>query len=256
MKAFIFSDHQCDFWNRKTVFSDRIDADVAIVAGDHSPNLVSSVEALSSLAERMPVIYVPGNRDYYGTDFDRTNDLALKAAEKNGVRLLINDTYDINGIRFIGSTLWTDFQLDGPQRAAELLERNFLSDNVAIEGWSPARQVEEHKKGRSFIEAKLKEPFHGHKVVVSHHTPHRNSVHVRYDGSPHNACFTTDLSSVLEDFSAPDLWVHGAVHSNHDYFVGNTRVICNSRGYFGENPEYVEEFVVDLLHLRPSAIIH
>lgn len=78
----------------------------------------------------------------------------------------------------------------------------------------------------------------------------------RYEGSPHNGCFTTDLSSLLEGFSAPDLWVHGAVHSNHDYVVGNSRVICNSRGYFGENPEYVENFTVDLLRLRPSAVVH
>lgn len=256
MKAIIFSDHQCDFWGRATVFPSDIDADVAIVAGDHSPNLVSSVNALSSLAEKMPVIYVPGNRDYYGTDFDQANELALIAAEKNGVHLLINDSYDINGVRFIGSTLWTDFQLDGAERAEELLKGNFLADNVMIADWSPTRQVEEHKKARSFIESKLTETFNGLKVVVSHHTPHRNSVHARYDGSPHNGCFTTDLSSLLEDFSAPDLWVHGAVHSNHDYVIGNSRVICNSRGYFGENPEYVENFIVDLLHLRPSAVVH
>lgn len=183
MKAIIFSDHQCDFWGRPTVFPKNINSDVAIVAGDHSPNLVSSVAALSSLAEKMPVIYVPGNRDYYGTDFERANALALKEAEKNGVRLLINDSHDINGVRFIGSTLWTDFQLDGAERAEELLKGNFLADNVMIANWSPARQLEEHKKARSFIESKLDEPFDGLKVVVSHHTPHRNSVHARYEGS-------------------------------------------------------------------------
>jgi Icc-related predicted phosphoesterase len=256
MKSFIFSDHQCDFWDRITDFCDHIDADIAIVAGDHSPNLVSSVVALSDLAEKMPVIYVPGNRDYYGTSFDKANELALKAAEKNGVRLLINDTYDINGVRFIGSTLWTDFQLDGSERAEELVQANFLADNVMIANWSPSRQLEEHKKARSFIGSKLAEPFSGTKIVVTHHTPHRNSVHSRYDGSPHNACFTTDLSSLLDGFSAPDLWVHGAVHSNHDYVVGNSRVICNSRGYFGENSEYVESLVLDLRNLRPSTIIN
>lgn len=256
MKALIFSDHQCDFWGCRTSFSKNIDADIAIVAGDHSPNLVLSVFALSELAEQMPVVYIPGNRDYYGTSFEKANELALKEAEKNGVRLLINDSCDINGVRFIGSTLWTDFQLDGSERAAELVQANFLADNVMIANWSPSRQLEEHKKARSFIESKMTEPFSGPKIVVTHHAPHRNSVHSRYDGSPHNACFTTDLSSLLDGISAPDLWVHGAVHSNHDYVAGNSRVICNSRGYFGENSEYVESLVVDLRNLWPSPNIN
>lgn len=256
MKALIFSDHQCDAWGQNTVFPSGIEADVAIVAGDHSPNLISSVMALSRLADQMPVIYVPGNRDYYGTDYQKANELALEIAEKTGVHLLINSSHDINGVRFIGSTLWTDFQLDGPHRAEELLKGNFLADNVAIEDWSPQRQLVEHKKARAFIEGKLQEPFAGIKVVVTHQTPHRNSVHARYNGSPYNGCFTTDLSVLFEDLSAPDLWVHGGVHSNHDYLVGNSRVLCNSRGYFGENSEYVDNLIVDLLQLRPSTVIN
>lgn len=63
---------------------------------------------------------------------------------------------------------------------------------------------------------------------MTHHGPHRNSVHPRYEDDPLNAAFVSDLTNLM---SGVDLWVHGHVHDSFDYMVGTCRVVANPRGY-------------------------
>jgi hypothetical protein len=77
---------------------------------------------------------------------------------------------------------------------------------------------------------------------VTHHGPHRNSVHPRYAGDLLNAAFVSNLTPLVEQ---ADLWIHGHVHDSFDYIVGRCRVVANPRGYarnrlYAESPEQVE----------------
>lgn len=248
MKLWVFSDLQRDAYSEHSFYNpDPVEADVCVVAGDMHPNLVTSVAVLSKISFRMPVIYVPGNRDYYGSDVEGLTELGratTKSPQGKGIHLLQDGVVVIGDTRFVGATLWTDLELDGGPTGA--IEHN-ISDFHEIRGWNPGKQVDAHRRSRAFIEAELAKPFDGETVVVTHHSPHPNSIAERFRDNKQglNAAFHSDLSAIMEGPDAPSLWIHGAVHNNFDYEVGRTRVLCNSRGYFGENPEFDAEMVVD-----------
>lgn len=255
MKLWVFSDMQRDL-NREGGFYPLglVEADVCVVAGDMHPNLPTSVLSLAKISKRMPVVYVPGNRDYYGGGIEDLLEQARLAAASvpgKGIHILQDETLTIGSTRFIGATLWTDFSLGGKPEAATIRAGGGIADFSMINAWSPAEQIAAHQKSRKFIEQTLANPFEGETVVVTHHSPHPNSIADRFkdDRLGLNAAFHTDLSEILEGDNAPDLWIHGAVHSNFDYHVGTARVICNSRGYdegaYRENPDFDPDLVIE-----------
>jgi hypothetical protein len=270
-KIWVISDYQRDL-NREGGFffpdGGIPDADVLVVAGDFHPPLHSSVLALAKVAKHIPIIYVPGNRDYYGVDtIEREIDLARSAAATSmpfakGFYILDNEDVVVEGVRFVGATLWTDLQFDGGPAPEAILRLNdfraiAVSDNgtgrTAREAGSfaftPEEYARRHAVSRRFIEDTLAVPFEGPTVVVSHHSPHGNSVGERFADNVHgaNALFHSDLTDILEGPSAPDMWIHGATHVGVDYRVGSTRVMSNPYGYRhnDENPDFVSDLVVD-----------
>ena len=70
-------------------------------------------------------------------------------------------------------------------------------------------------------------------MVVTHFAPSAGSIAPRFAGSPLNACFVSDLESLVERSGAA-LWIHGHTHDSFDYPLGKTRVLANPRGYVRE----------------------
>ena len=70
--------------------------------------------------------------------------------------------------------------------------------------------------------------FAGKTVVISHHAPHRLSVHRKYVGHPLTPAFASDLSDLMH---RTDLWIHGHAHDSFDYWAGRCRVVSNPAGY-------------------------
>ncbi|WP_377843883.1 metallophosphoesterase [Bosea sp. UC22_33] len=216
-------------------------ADVAVIAGD-----VLNDGWLIEIARKLPVVFVAGNHEFYRFSFHERMD-QLKALE--GVRTLNNDAVQIGQVRFIGATLWTDYNrnplaLDAAWRG--------MNDHRLIkwhknpwERFSPKHAVMLHAASRKFIERVLAQPHFGPTVVVTHHAPHHLSVHRRYDGDLLNHAYYSDLGQVIET-GHPTLWVHGHVHSCFDYWVGETRVLCNPRGYPGENRQFNDALLVEI----------
>lgn len=102
-----------------------------------------------------------------------------------------------------------------------------------------------HLSSCRFIEGVLARPHDGPTVVVSHHAPHPGSVAQRYRGDPLTPAFVSDLSDLMAR-GRPDLWVHGHTHTSFDYRVGPTRVVCNPRGFPGENDVFDPGLVVEV----------
>jgi predicted phosphohydrolase len=90
-------------------------ADVVILAGDIGVGL-GGIEWAASQFPNQPVIYVPGNHEYYGHDITLIDELVKQSPEN--IHVLNNDAMVLNGVRFLGSTLWTDFRLDGESEHA------------------------------------------------------------------------------------------------------------------------------------------
>lgn len=215
----------------------RNDADVVILAGD----LARPKEAVSwASGFAKPVLYVPGNHEFYGDSLVGAANEIKQLCVGSNIRVLDNDQVTIDGVRFLGTTLWTDFMLfgEGEKRTAAMREavsfmRDFSrirADETADAPFTPAASAALFKIQAGWLEGKLAEPHAGPTVVITHHAPSRKSIHPRFADSLLNACFASDAERLI-DAGRTRLWVHGHTHDSFDYLLNGTRVVCNPRGY-------------------------
>ena len=228
--------------------------DVLIAAGDiHNP-LSEGVRWLAERAQGRPVIYVPGNHEWYAFRPRFTVDDEARRGQELagalGIHLLQDAEIVFDGVRFLGSTLWTDYELFGDAPAAMHEARSWMNDHRVIfpsevgKRLLPEVALAWHEQSRSWLSEALRTPFDSTTVVVTHHLPHPNSIHPRFADDPLTPAFCSDLSELVENSGAA-LWVHGHTHSSCDYVAGTTRVVCNQKGYGPqtaggriENPEF------------------
>ena len=71
-------------------------------------------------------------------------------------------------------------------------------------------------------------------VVCTHHAPTFESVAEWYKHDTlMNGAFASDLSDLIIERPQIKLWTHGHMHNMSNYWVGDTQVVCNPRGYIG-----------------------
>jgi predicted phosphodiesterase len=229
------------------------DADVIVLAGDIAKGNKGVYWARETFPDK-PIVYAPGNHEFYGARRPETLALLRVASKQNGVQVLDNDEYICDGVRFLGCTLWTDFQLFGKYKKPEAMQqgRIFLNDfrvisEVEHDRFTPDRSIELHELSLAWLTAKLDEPFEGKTVVVTHHLPSMLSVVPRFKSDIVSACFASELDNL---FGKMALWIHGHTHDNLDYEANGTRVICNPRGYVTmsgtENFNFDPKLVVEI----------
>ena len=213
----------------------RTDATLVVLAGD----IARPREAIAWAARiGKPVLYVPGNHEFYGSTPGATLRELASCASDTEVTLLDDAQTVIGGVRFLGSTLWTDFLLDGDGEARERAmdeAQRLVHDFTRIREddgspFTPASSAARFARHAAWLARRLGEPHDGPTVVITHHAPARGSVHPRFAGSPLNACFVSDLGRLM-GAERVQLWIHGHTHDGFDYDVAGTRVLCNPRGY-------------------------
>jgi hypothetical protein len=233
------------------------DADVAVVAGDVSKPMWKSVEWLAdNIAPHMPVVFVPGNHEFYGGSVAGCIKRGMSAAAAvDGVHLLYDADVWIGDVRFVGATLWTDYALHaettpGRKRDLDIAHAmnkagSLLKDHTAIAvdddqpdaWWQPEHARAAHLRSREYIQGMLADGNAERTIVVTHHAPHPDSVDPQFAGSVLNPAFASDLSDLIWDHQ-PAMWIHGHVHHTCGHLVGGTLVACNPRGYGDENPRF------------------
>jgi predicted phosphodiesterase len=213
---------------------EQTDADVLVLAGDIHDGY-QGIRRFSNWKSGQEIIYVAGNHEYYGHVYMAKQGQMQVCAEQAGVHFLERTEIVIKGVRFLGATLWTDYRLFEPQYAQLLAmyeARERLNDHRRIRldngTFLPLDAFVIHGTTRIWLKEKLKEPFKGKTVVVTHHAPHPNSVHQKYKDDLLSAAFASDVSELLQGV---DLWIHGHVHDSFDYQVGRCRVVANPAGY-------------------------
>lgn len=234
----------------------RNDADVVILAGDIA-GPADAVKWASGFDK--PVLYVPGNHEFYGSSMADTVSQLKALCAGTPIQVLDCDEVILQGVRFLGATLWTDFLLQGegqPRTLAMQEARGFIRDFKRIHRdetrdslFTPEDCAALCQAHANWLERRLAEPHAGPTVVITHHAPSRQSIHPRFAGSPLNASFVSDLER-LADGQRAQLWIHGHTHDSFDYQVKGTRVVCNPRGYakegVNENPLFDSHFRVEV----------
>lgn len=234
MKIRVLSDLHLEFqdWHPPDA-----EADIVVLAGDiHSGT--RGVEWARQHFPVEPIVYVPGNHEFYGRDLEETLSDLQQAGRRFGVAVLHGRGVILGGVRFLGATLWTDFALHGADaaslRRAMSDARHGMSDFALIRHgpqglFRPENAREMHLEQVSWIRERLADEFEGPTILVTHHLPHPRSIHRKYRGSALNPSFGSDLSRLMGPPIA--LWIHGHTHESCDYVEEGTRVVCNPRGY-------------------------
>ncbi|MER2219624.1 metallophosphoesterase [Methylobacterium brachiatum] len=217
-------------------------ADLLVVAGDTCAGTVEGFAHLRRVVPGpTPIVVVAGNHEFYGATHSIELARARAAAPDFGIVFLEDEAAVIGGVRFLGSTLWTDYRLFGERHrpVAMAVARRGLNDHRVIawgdarRGFRPEEAAGLHAASRAFLAAALARPCSGPTVVVSHHAPHPVGIAPGYARDPLSAAFASDLTGVIGT-GAPDLWVFGHTHHPVDRVVGATRLVANPHGYRDE----------------------
>lgn len=267
MKIFTASDLHGEMGPHGYDIPQGLDFDVAVFAGDiaRGPKAVEWLLGQQALRDR-PILFVAGNHEYYRGILEDVASEIRNAARGTNIHVL--DAVEvpvIEGVRFVGCTLWTDYlfmardQADGLRAGGRINDHRFIRTATGGEfpkPFTPREAFERHWRERRWLTDRLAEDHDGPTVVVTHHAPHPGSLHPKYiPTGALNASFVSDLTAMIEDYQ-PSLWLHGHVHDNHDYDVGETRIVCNPRGYargpgLSENAGFIEDLVVEIPDWAP-----
>ena len=223
------------------------EADVVVLAGDIH-NGAAGIE-WAKRAFTQPVVFVAGNHEPFDAEFHATAAALRAAATGSNIRMLDCGETVIAGVRFLGCTLWTDFELYGAAQrdaAIEGLRRiapDFRIIAFGARAFAPADWLALHRAHRAWLAERLAAPFGGATVVVTHFLPHAGSIAPQFAAHPLNPGFASHLEPLVVRAS---LWIHGHTHAARDYRVGSTRIVCNPRGYPGERTGFRADLVVTI----------
>lgn len=214
--------------------------DVLVLAGDIGVGCSTISFIKNSFPKDLPIVFVPGNHEFYHNDYYELMSLFEREFKNTNIRLLNNFSCIIDGVRFIGGPMHSNFELFGIAQKP-LVERDCargINDFHCIRNngfkWTTKNCIREFEKFERYVNFTLKQPFNGKTVVVSHFCPSMKSVHPKYQNSNITPFFTSNCEHLM-GFS--DLWFHGHTHSSFDYVIEGTRVVCNPLGYGVENLE-------------------
>lgn len=242
MKLQILSDLHLEFG---MIDVPHTDADVVIAAGDiHVQE--KAIEWLKKF--KQPVIYICGNHEYWHGERYSTQQQLRQDCSGSNIHFLERDSIEIDGTVFHGCTLWTDYA-QGNQWVMEEAESK-INDFKYIQEDSRALTADdlyrEHQASLDWLQRQLEQYEGQRQVVVSHHAPSKHSW-ARSASDALQFAYCNDLDNALLNCPAA-LWVHGHIHSQSDYTLGNTRVVCNPRGYHGlaEREDFNPRYCIEL----------
>lgn len=254
------------------------DIDVLILAGDigsyQDGSLLtgndfglSRFSPLESDAPWPRVLYIPGNHEFDSLDYEKTYTHLRHTCESLGIEWLESEIITIGSVRFIGSTLWSDFEslahqernMTAQMRALEKAYRaaNFyLQKHTTFKNEAPMLAEDIRELGlasQSWLQKALETPFDGTTIAVTHFAPTLKSADPRYGLTPGTAGFCNALDHLLP---LAQIWLHGHLHCTNDYVVAGhlngrpweCRVAANPRGYAdkAEQQAFQDAFVIEV----------
>ena len=193
-------------------------------------------------------VFVAGNHLGYSghLTLDESLDLLRSNFNKGKVRFLNNNVYTVGKVVFIGTTLWTDFNLYGCVTECMEIAWNCLNDYRYVRTFNPKfggmitrigplTTLGYFKKNVEYIEKQIQKHKDKKVVIVTHHAPSLKSIDDKYVYDKTSAAYASNLEWLIEKYSNIVLWCHGHVHSKARYRINHTRIVCEPYGYYNEN---------------------
>lgn len=213
------------------------------------------------------VLFVPGNHEFDMLEFDATYARLRAACERLGITWLEREVVTIGRVRFVGTTLWSDFEAlaidqNDITRHLKMLDKAFRAANFYLSKNTTRKQGEPvlaegiramALECQAWLRAALAVPFDGATVAVTHFAPSLRSADPRYGLTPGTAGFCNALDDL---FPLAQVWMHGHLHCFNDYLVEgereglawSCRVVANPLGYVskGEQASFRENLVIEV----------
>lgn len=217
-------------------------SDVVVLAGDVHTGSNASGFVTYLLDLGYIVVYVPGNHEYYHQDIKTVDDAWYSfQRQHSNFYYLNNNCVRLGDTTIIGSTLWAslDTLYVHPILGICRRDRDYaqvcrvtkeINDFSTIKGMSSDTMIEMFYDSVDYIFDTASKEEDNKVIVVTHHAPSFTSVMPRFKDMWSTHCFASHLDTHIED-SNISLWIHGHLHNQSDYYIGNTRIICNPRGY-------------------------
>lgn len=266
MKLRLLSDLHIEGYKYKY---EHLGEDALVLAGDiHTRN--RHHEILDQIPAYVQVIFVAGNHEYYHGNFNTVNaylaalNQPFDKVNPNNSKLdngyanfhfLNNTRVTLDDVEFFGGTMFTDFGLYGEAERwfAEQDAAHGIADFHYIETdgwhyekrkWTVADHKAEHKKFVREFELWLKDTEGKKRVVVTHFMPTPKATHERFRHSLLNPYFCVDMERYI---GWEGLWLFGHTHDSFDQMLGDTRLVCNPKGYGVENQYgFIRDLIINI----------
>lgn len=247
---FEFKEHMFDhIWDDNNDMSDV----TLLLAGDIDLGS-SNTEFIESVCGKFKhVLRICGNHEFYHNDFSKViaDWTEYELGGPDNFHFLHNDSRILDGVRFIGGTMWTSFDNSNPMvmSYAQRKMNDYSEIKCAGKCITPAFIHAQHMDFLDYTFKTLDEPFDGPTVVMTHHSPGNIIKRRGRIGDLLDHCYYADLEGIIGNSNnAPKLWVHGHTHSNADYMINETRVVCNPYGYwsYAENKDFDRDIILEV----------
>lgn len=260
MKILVLSDLHVEFAAFEPDIEATKAADVVVLAGDIHQGAIGMRWARKTFPDK-PIIYVAGNHEFYGQHWDMHLRLLRLHAGIEGIHFLENDSLTIDGVRFLGASLWTDFEFFGSSTRSKMmrLAESGMNDFRLIEAdplrvklkglagevidtaiqddrvrplLTPTHTILRHRESLAWLQAELarnQDQENKDKsqcdftktVVVTHHYPSKHSTAAKWANDPLTAAFGSKLD--LDLLTQANLWIHGHTHDSCDFRLGDSK---------------------------------
>lgn len=208
-------------------------AEILILAGDiglpHSRIYKKFISRMSKIFQY--VIVVTGNHEYYGNTVEKI-DATLDNWQSDNVYFLQQSSIAINGIRFMGCTLWAEGESDIK-----------IGDFKGIKGMNYKKYSELHSEHVTWLESELKRYEKQPKVVITHHLPSSSLIDPKFKDFPKKKFYYSNLDYLVEQ---ANVWICGHSHKMMQKRIGGCYCGINPIGYPNEDTGYSLDLFLEL----------
>ena len=232
------------------------DTDVLILAGDIQEfnRLIIDLEFVSKALPDIHIVYVTGNHEFYGYRIEDVEKFLRDAFDHHPrIHYLEKKSFELNGVVFLGTTLWTGFDAYPyyEQSRSEENAMHGISDFMYIRCGTGKFQSYHCKKlfkeNCAWLSNTLEINNRESKIsiVVTHFPPSPSVYHEKIPINSLSNYFQADCRDIINQYQ-PAYWIYGHNHWSDRQEMDETIVVSNQLGYPNEfcQTESLLEYIV------------